>query len=151
MKKVFAVALLFGILQACNNGDQTENKKTDTAGETSHQHQTKTENLELNNGVKWKSDSITIFNVAAVKVIVSGTKNESLENYIQTAEQLQDGLNKMINECKMKGPDHDALHKWLEPLLEETKELKKATEVKNAQEKLKEIEERINLFEQYFE
>lgn len=51
----------------------------------------------------------------------------------------------------MKGPDHDALHKWLEPLLEETKELKNATEVKNAREKLKEIDERINLFAQYFE
>jgi hypothetical protein len=151
MKKVFTVALLFGVFLACNNGGQTENKKTDTAGEPGHQHQTNTESLELNNGVKWKADSITISNVAALKVIVSGTKKESLENYIQTAEQLQDGLNKMINECKMKEPDHDALHQWLEPLLEETKEIKNATEVKNAQEKLKEIEERINLFAQYFE
>lgn len=151
MKKAFTIALLSGVLLACNNGGQTENKETGSAVETGHQHQTKTESLELNNRVKWKADSITMFNVAALKVIVSGTKNESLGNYIQTAEQLQDGLNKMLNECKMKGPDHDALHKWLEPLLEETKEMKNATEVKNAQEKLKEIEERINLFEQYFE
>ena len=57
----------------------------------------------------------------------------------------------MINECKMKGPDHDVLHQWLEPLLEETKEMKNATEVKIAQDKIKEIEERINLFAQYFE
>lgn len=48
MKKVFAVALLSGVLLACNNVEQTENKKTDTAGETSHQHQTKTESLKLN-------------------------------------------------------------------------------------------------------
>ena len=140
------MALLSGIFLACNNGGQT-----DYAGETGHQHQMKIESLELNNGVKWKSDSITLANVALLKVIVSGTKKESLENYIQTAEQLQGGLKKMINECKMKGPDHEALHQWLEPLLEETKEMKNATEVKNAQEKLKEIEERINLFTQYFE
>lgn len=66
---------------------QTENKETDTAGETVHQYQTKTESLELNNGVKWKADSMTMSNVAALKVIVSDTKKENLENYIQTAEQ----------------------------------------------------------------
>ena len=125
--------------------------ETDTAGETGLKHQTKTERHEFNNGVKWKADSITMSNVALLKVIVSGTKQENLENYIQTAEQLQDGLNKMINECKMEGADHDALHQWLEPLLEETKEMKNATEVKIAQDKLKEIKERINLFAQYFE
>ena len=76
-------------------------------------------------------------NVALLKVIVSGTKKENLENYIQTAEQLHDGLNKMINECKMKGADHDALHQWLEPLLKETKEMKNATEVKITQDKLR--------------
>ena len=136
-EKVFAIALLSGILLACNNFGQTENKETDTAGETGHQYQTKTERLELNNGVKWKADSITMSNVAALKVIVSGTKKENLENYIQTAEQLHDGLNKMINECKMKGADHDALHQWLEPLLKETKEMKNATEVKITQDKLR--------------
>jgi CII-binding regulator of phage lambda lysogenization HflD len=151
MKKVFAIALLYGVLLACNNGGQTEKKETDTAVEAGHQHQTKSKTIELNNSVKWKADSITFSNVALLKAIVSGTKKESLENYIQTATQLQSGLNKMVNECKMKGADHEALHLWLEPLLEETKELKNVTTIEDAREKMQEIEEQINLFTQYFE
>ena len=38
----------------------------------------------------------------------------------------------------MKGPDHDALHQWLEPLLEETKVLKNTTKVESARETLHE-------------
>ena len=107
--------------------------------------------LVLNNGAKWKADSTTALNVALLKKIISGTNKETLQNYSQTAIELQDGLNKMISECKMKGADHEALHHWLEPLMEKTKELKKANNIENAKTIFGEIEKQINLFSQYFE
>ena len=81
----------------------------------------------------------------------SGAKKESLENYLQTAAAIQDGLNKMISECKMKGADHEALHHWLEPLMDKTKELKNANSIETARTISGEIEKQINLFLQYFE
>ena len=52
---------------------------------------------------------------------------------------------------KWKALTNDALHQWLEPLMEKMKELKKATSVENAVTMLSEIEKQINLFPQYFE
>ena len=90
-------------------------------------------------------------NVEILQNIIAAAKKESLENYLQTAAGLQDGLNKMVVECKMKGADHEALHHWLEPLIEKTKALKNANNIENAGTIFGEIENQINLFPQYFE
>jgi hypothetical protein len=51
----------------------------------------------------------------------------------------------------MKGPDHDALHKWLEPFIVEVASLKSATTEQKAGDVLKEIQKRLHLYTQYFE
>jgi len=57
----------------------------------------------------------------------------------------------MVSECKMKGADHEALHHWLEPIMEKAKELKNANSIETARTIFGEIEKQINLFHQYFE
>ena len=152
MKKVAVTLLATGFLLACNPvSDHSENTPSKQPGEKHQEHGKKSEALVLNNGVKWKADSTTILNVAILQNIVTNAKKESLENYHQAAGQLEDGLNKMVKECKMKGADHDALHKWLEPLMVKTKELKKEAIVENAATLLSEIEKQVALFPQYFE
>lgn len=152
MKKILTIFLATSLLLACSSGNNKEKKSPSDPNTENHQeHVEKATGLVLNNGAKWKADSTTLLNVALLQTIVSSAKKESLENYIQTATQLQGGLSKMVNECKMKGADHDALHQWLEPLMEKTKELKKVTTIENAASALSEIEIHINLFVQYFE
>ena len=116
-----------------------------------HEHAAATSGLVLNNGARWKADSVTLANAANLQDIVSAAKKESLEDYLQSATQLQAGLDKMVQACKMQGPDHDALHQWLMPLMEKTKDLKKVTASENAVTTLSEIEKQVNLFTQYFE
>lgn len=152
MKKILAVLLVTSFMMACNSGDDKEKAAaTDPAAETQHEQEQKATGLVLNNGTKWKADSTTLLNVSLLQKIVSGAKKENLDNYTQTATLLQGGLNKMVNECKMKGADHDALHQWLEPLMEKTKDLKKATSTENAAATLNEIDQHLKLFAQYFE
>ena len=57
----------------------------------------------------------------------------------------------MVAECTMQGNDHNALHVWLEPLLEKTKALGKATALENASSILQQLETQVNLFPQYFQ
>jgi len=57
----------------------------------------------------------------------------------------------MVNDYKMKRAEHDALHQLLEPLMGKTKALRNVTTIENAATKYSEIEERINLFAQYFQ
>lgn len=143
-----AAIFLFG----CNSKTGEEKKSaTDTATENHKEHEEKVAGLVLNEGAKWKADSTTVLNVALLHNIVSLAKKQSFANYLQTATALHDGLSKMVNECKMKGADHDALHRWLEPLIEKTTNLKKVSSIDNAATILSDIEKQINLFPQYFE
>ena len=152
MKKILAMLLITGLLLACNSqNDKESSTASDAATETNHAHAEKATGLVLNNGAKWKADSTTRLNVASLQNIISNAKRESNTHYRQTATQLQDGLNKMIDECKMTGDDHAALHQWLEPIIEKTKDLKIAATSENALTILSEVEKQINLFPQYFE
>jgi hypothetical protein len=51
----------------------------------------------------------------------------------------------------MQGPDHDALHKWLEPLINAVKELKQSTTEEKAAAAWGKIEAQVHLYDQYFE
>lgn len=105
--------------------------------------------LSLHSGVKWKADAKTLANVSLLKTVVADAVKQNPVNYSQTAEALQKGLDKMVTECSMKGPDHDALHQWLLPLVKKVNALKKASG-ENAAVMLREIEAQIHLFDQYF-
>ena len=153
MKIVPVIFLLIAALfEACHSPATKENESPfGTVVETPRQSNEQYPELALNNGAKWKADSTTVLNVGIMQNIIAAAKKESLENYLQTAAGLQDGLNKMVVECKMKGADHEALHHWLEPLMEKTKALKNANNIENAGTIFGEIENQINLFPQYFE
>lgn len=152
MKQILTILLAANLLLACNAGNEKEKTTTTApAAETHADHGEQATELALNNGEKWKADSTTLQNVALLQKIVSGTKQENLENHLKIAASLQDGLNKMVSECKMKGADHEALHHWLEPIMEKTKELKNANSIETARTIFGEIEKLLNLFPQYFE
>jgi hypothetical protein len=57
----------------------------------------------------------------------------------------------MVKECKMQGPDHDALHVWLEPLMEDNKEMKKMDSKEALASRLETLNERLNVYPKYFE
>jgi hypothetical protein len=149
--------LLFsiGFLLACNNQSTGDNKKPDGSGEVdAQQHETAGENLELNNGQKWKSDSATSANVRNIRDIVGGFysgQDRSLTAHQIAASALQEALNKMIADCKMTGPAHDALHRWLEPLLEKVKAIRKSTAESEVAGLMNEIKDQVNLYQRYFE
>jgi NADH dehydrogenase len=152
MKQKLIILLATSFLLACNAGNEKEKTiRTEPDAENHAEHAEQATGLALNNGVKWKADSTTVLNVDLLQKIVAGAKKESLESYSQTAIDLQGGLNKMVSECKMKGADHEALHHWLEPLMDKTKELKNANTIETARTIFGEIEKQINLFSQYFE
>lgn len=152
MKQILTILLATSLFLACNAGNEKEKTTApEPAAENHAEHAEQATGLALNSGVKWKADSITVSNVASLQKLISGLKIATLENYLATAEGLQDGLNKMVSECKMKGADHEALHHWLEPIMEKAKELKNANSIETARTIFGEIEKQINLFHQYFE
>jgi hypothetical protein len=121
---------------------------------SAHSWQEPSEKLVLNKRAKWKVDQTTDVNVKNVKAILqrfNGGAERSLTGYHKLAADLQSGLDKMIKECRMKGPDHVALHKWLEPLMERVTKLKQATTIRSAMKSFQTVKLQLNRYDQYFE
>jgi hypothetical protein len=51
----------------------------------------------------------------------------------------------------MSGPDHEALHHWLKPLIHQVADLKKTTTVADAARSLNDIRAQVKLNAKYFE
>ncbi len=149
MKRFLILLLCTSLLFACN---QAPDKSKDDKHVINNIKQT-TE-LALNNGTKWKADSVTNHNVANLRGIADDFKTEpapSVSDYQKLSADLNTGLNKMIKECKMTGADHDALHIWLQPILEENAELKNISATEIAGTIFKSIDKRLDNYNNYFE
>lgn len=149
MKKAVFLFLSIALLLGCNQ--RSDKTKIDEHADHSHAEITA---LSLNNGAKWKADSITNHNVTALKTIADNFRIKpfaSANDYQILSADLGNALDKMIQECKMSGPDHEALHRWLEPVLSETSQLKNITDTAVAVETFKSIDKRIDDYHNYFE
>ena len=148
---VFVTTFFLG----CNNSNTTQNKE---AVKELDEHQREksgtSEMLALNKGAKGNAESITNSNIknllSIVETFYNGT-DKSMASYKNAAVQLQDALNKIISECKMHGPDHEALHKWLRPLIGQVEELKKALTEDSATTLMATIKAQLNLYDQNFQ
>lgn len=151
MKKFFYLLFTSTVLFACGQNSN----KTEAEDHAHHEAATVTDTaLSLNNGAKWKADSVTNKNVVNIKTIADNFRIKpfpSANDYHLLGADLNGGIQKMIQECKMSGPDHDALHKWLEPVLSETNQLKTITDTSMARKTFKSIDERIDAYHNFFE
>lgn len=149
MKKILFILGLCVFSFACNQGAD----KPATTESADHDHDQSIA-LTLNNGAKWKADSITGHNVVVLKTIADNFKIKpfpSTNDYQLLSGDLNTALNTMIQQCKMTGPDHDALHHWLEPVLKETNKLKNTADTTAARSIFKSIDEQIDNYHNYFE
>ncbi len=149
MKRIIFGLLCCSFLFSCNQNSAEADH--DAHMDTVSVQQTQ---LTLNNGEKWKADSITNHNVIILKTISDNFKIKpfpSSNDYQILSGDLSNGLNEMIQQCKMTGPDHEALHHWLEPILEKNKELKNISDTANARKVFLSIDQRVDDYHNYFE
>jgi hypothetical protein len=117
--------LIFSIAFAsCNNEAMIATQEKDSVSKHEHSEETP----GLNQGKKWKSDEPTRQNVNALSRIINDSSFADPSKRKELSVQLQSGVDTLIKQCRMKGPDHDALHTWLETVLKDIKELKEDDE-----------------------
>ncbi len=149
LKRAAIILLLSTVTFSCSSPDNSQNKAE--GGHTENVDHLGSVGITLNQGMKWKADSVTIANVSALENVISGNKPQTIEQYHEMAARLQSGVDKMVAECRMKGDAHEALHKWLEPLIEKVQKLDKSALVDEASSLNQEIKQHIELFSKYFE
>jgi len=139
LKPIVLSLMLFSV--SCSN-NQLKNEPKETHPHATAANQAK---LELNNGEKWKLDEPTRENMKKIKAYISQTSHA---NGVLTAEELQKYTDKLIKECRMSGPDHDALHVWLGTFLQHVQALKNNRDAETASHALNED---VKTFDAYFE
>ncbi|MEO7264462.1 MAG: hypothetical protein ABIW38_06090 [Ferruginibacter sp.] len=153
VKHAAVFILAAGFLMACNTAENKETKsqtEQSTETDTHHEHETDSK-LSLNNGAKWKADSSTNRNVKDLYNVIADANPVILEDYQKTGKSIQTGINKMISECRMRGADHDALHHWLEPLMEENKKMSGVTSADEGKGLFGKIRKQLEKYPEYFE
>jgi hypothetical protein len=114
MNKILMILTLFAI--ACSDNARV------TAKRGHEQEDTITEvrsPLRLNNGARWKTDEATRKNVAAIVKVMNDSNNFGTLNRSELKKQLQVRIDTLVQQCKMDGPDHEALHLWLSQVIQD--------------------------------
>lgn len=148
LKRLIIIIISVNLLSACNQSSHKgELKETGNADEET------TTTLTLNNGAKWQADSSTNQHVADLRTIANLFKNKtnpSVKEYHILSNNLGNSLNKMIQDCKMTGPEHEALHHWLEPVLNESNLLKNSADTTTARTTFNLIDQQLDDYLNYF-
>ena len=148
--KTILLLLCSAIFIGCNSGEN----KSATESHEEHIHTKTSTARALNNGEKWSADSATNKNVTDLQIITDNIKttgSPSITDYKTVGSELNAGIQKMITDCKMTGPDHEALHHWLEPVLNETKQLQNAADTFEAGRLFDSLKNHINSYYNFFE
>lgn len=114
------VVMVMAAFISCTGQQTTEQQE----GNTANDYGDKVVTVRLNNGAKWKADEATKKNVAAMVQLVNDSTYADAGKRQQLYSNLKAKVDLLVKECSMKGAEHDALHVWLETVLEDLKELK---------------------------
>lgn len=149
MKKTLFILFFTALFISCN---QSSNQKDSDKGD-SHDHHETTE-LTLNNGAKWQADTMTNLHLLRLKSIANQFKddpNPAIEQYHILSSDVKEELNSLIKDCTLKGATDEALHKWMHPILSQILELKNTSDTSIAKPVFDSLDQRINIYFDYFE
>lgn len=163
IQNIFLTAGIF-LFIACSQSPQPEGNHNHAMGQhTSHKHDRETEahrhesaahNLALNSGQKWETDESTRAHAAELNEQIDAFSEKPApekEDFHLLAQTMQEELNQLIKDCRMKGPEHDALHLWLEPVLASVKKLSETDSEEAAGNVFTELSKNTGKFNQYFD
>ncbi|MBS1550004.1 MAG: hypothetical protein JSS94_09110 [Bacteroidetes bacterium] len=154
--KLFLLAGIFLVFSSCNNSSNPNDGREvvhHTVSDNEHQVRSDSSELALNNGAKWQTDASTRTHAQALNKLSEEFEKASkngLDTYHAFADKAQNELQELINGCTMKGPDHDALHLWLEPVLADVKNLKNSDNTNEAEIAVNSFFSNVKKFNQFF-
>ena len=161
MKTVLAViavaVILFFTCTGPGSGseEQQSAKPLNTAVEKPLAAEDRPEPIETNNGAKWKVNPEMMVHVRNlendVKAFSNSAQSAALADYKNLGGRIRANIDNITSTCTMSGKSHDELHKWLLPLIENTKGLQNAADLARAREYFVKIQASMDLFNWYFE
>lgn len=151
--KILLLITVPSFLFSCNQADKISDDRMAKYLKPAHPDKEHIAELSLNNGAKWKTDESTRIHAVKLNSILdlfSKSGADDIASYKLLADDLLRELNGLIADCKMKGPEHEALHTWLEPVLKEVSNLKKITSADQGKDCAEVLANKFREFNKYF-
>ena len=106
--------------------------------------------VELNDGEKWKANPETISGVQNLQILISDfDQTENSDSLSKLSNSLETEFKLIFKNCTMTGAAHDQLHNYLLPMLGMMKKLK-TPPLENQQEQLVKMVSYLLRFDEYF-
>lgn len=121
-----------------------------TSSETAETTEKSNDQIELNDGKKWKAPSSMVAYVDKMQKDLDSASTVQQRDYAALTTQLDADIQQLIGNCTMTGKSHDELHKWLLPYMEVVKGISN-TDAKQADEAFEKARSSVKEFYLYFE
>ena len=108
------------------------------------------QDIQLNNGQQWHANTETTEGILKMSEILAKASPSSPEDYRQLGKILNEEKNLVIKRCTMKGPSHDNLHIYLQPLIGKIGELQEIDSAEKGKILISEIKEHLEAYHSYF-
>lgn len=153
LTKLIAAFTLIGFMVSC--GGTKEHESHDSKAKEEHHDATEDSKLRLNEGVKWESDESTFNGMKELNLAIT-TFNTSHNNPTQVdynglGMQLGMITKVIINQCSMKGPDHDQLHIVLAPMLANVDVIKNGSDLDKIEKNVNDLSGSLGQFFDHFQ
>ncbi|MFD2519224.1 hypothetical protein ACFSTG_15045 [Salinimicrobium flavum] len=106
--------------------------------------------IQLDNGTQWHANRETTEGILKMSRMIENSSAATVEDYRRLGEELNKEKNLVIKRCTMKGPSHDNLHIYLQPLIGQIGELQQVDSADEGEELLDEIREHLQAYHSYF-
>ena len=149
MKKILVFICITVFLFACN-----QSSVSNGAEEAHHHDASESTELTLNNGAKWQADSNTNRHLAGIKTMANMFRVApfpTADRYQIFGSDIQMKLDTLVRDCTLKGAPDEALHKWMMPILRQSRDLKTISDTAKARLIFDSLDNRINIYYDYFE
>ncbi len=157
MKKFkFLLPVTLLVLVACNNQDSKkeenhdQHQKAEVKNEqkdNKDEHEETPGKVQLDNGNKWKANAETITGISNMASLVQNGIAGKMEA-VKLNDSLQVEFKTIFDKCTMTGESHNQLHNYLIPIKGQLEKLEAGN---NDAEILKEMQEYLLTFKNYFE
>lgn len=106
--------------------------------------------ITLNEGTQWKANRETTEEILKMTELVERSSASTPEDYRELGNSLNIEKNLLLERCTMKGPSHENLHIYLQPLIEMIGKLQKVQTAEEGKKLVAKIKDHLETYHSYF-
>jgi len=150
MKILFTLSIITLLASCQSNEEKKEPQKAKVESNAEIEHEHLPDELQLNNGAKWKVDDSMMVHLRNMSSSLLTFRLTEHTNH-KLADSILANIDLLTSNCTMKGAAHDELHKWLIPFIDLANDFAEVKTENEAAEIYKEIVKSFDTFHQFFE